>query len=256
MSVIQDLSKKQILECLSEAIRRGVPATMTCRVGSDWQNLHTRMIHQAAEGLWLAYPTSATGPVPEIAAGLAVGLSFKLKHHKHIVNTTVEEVAVLELGDGQKGPALRVPVPYRVYRVQRRAYNRVEVPRNRSVLATFWRGGLPAAAQANQMGLTWEAWVTNVSAGGFQVRLSGRNAPELEVGDLFGVRIDLGQDFKDVVINAQFRQQHDDERGVTYQGFQFIGLHESSRGREMLRRIAGVVCEFQRLEGRRHDSVA
>jgi c-di-GMP-binding flagellar brake protein YcgR len=229
---------------------------VTCQINSEWKNLRSKALQRTSQGLWLEYPACGEDPAVEIGPGTKLGLSFKLKHHKHIFNAIVEEVGQAESPDGRPTRAIRLPIPYRVHRVQRRAYQRVDVPRNRSVLGTFWRGGLSAAAQANQLGLVWEAWLTNISAGGFQVRLSGRSAPDLEVGDLVGVRIDLGQDYRDVLVNAQFRQQHEDGRGVAYQGFQFIGLHESTRGREMLRRIAGIVCEFQRIEGRRHDNVA
>lgn len=256
MSIVQHLSPRQIQECLDEAIRRQAPISLTCRTGTQWHNLHTKFLHSTPQALWLEYPTGAQDPVPEIAEGMELGLSFKLKHHKHILNTIVEAVGQFGLADAAEVRAIGVASPQRVQRVQRRAYHRVDVPRNRSVLATFWPGGLPAAAAGNATALNWEGWVTNISAGGFQVRIGGRNAPDLDVGDLVGVCIDLGQEYEEVLADAKFRQQRRDERGVTYQGFQFVGLNETSQGREMLRRIAGVVCEFQRFQSPSRNSVA
>jgi len=255
MTIVQQLSVRQIHECLDEAVRREVPVCLTCRTGTQWHNLHTRILHSTPEAVWLEYP-AADGPVPEITQGIEVGLSFKLKHHKHIFNATVQAVEELGLAGAAAVRAIGVAAPQRLQRVQRRAYHRVDVPRNRSVLATFWSGGLPAATGEGGAPLNWEGWVTNISAGGFQVRIGGQNAPDFEVGDLVGVRIDLGQEYKEVLADARFRQQHMDERGVTYQGFQFVGLNETSQGREMLRRIAVIVCEFQRFQSPSRNSVA
>jgi hypothetical protein len=256
MAIVQRLSARQIEESLDEAMQRHIPVSMTCRTGLEWHNLHSKILHRTPQSVWLEYPAEAEGFMPEISVGCPLGLSFKLKHHKHIFNAVVEAAGEFGLAGEAKMRAIRVATPQRLVRVQRRAYHRVEVPRNRSVLATFWHGGLLAAAGTKDRPLNWEGWVTNISAGGFQVRLSGRNAPDLEVGDLVGVCIDLGQEYKQVLVDARFRQQHLDERGVTYQGFQFIGLNETIQGREMLHRIAGIVCEFQRFQSPGHHGVA
>ena len=130
-----------------------------------------------------------------------------------------------------------------------------DVPRNRSALATFWRGGVggPPNDLADRS-LTWEGWVTNISAGGFQVRTTSQGSLPLEVNDVVGVRIDLGQEYDAILAEAQFRQETCGERGVTLLGFQFVGLNDSSEGRETLRCLGRIVCDFQRLQGRRRTS--
>lgn len=255
MPIMERLGARQIHECLAETICREAPVVLTCRIGDQWYNCHAKILRQADDKLWLECPTSAQEPVPEIAVGLPIGLSFKLRHHKHVFNAVVEAVGPFRLDDGPELHALCVSKPAGMQRIQRRAYNRVEVPRNRSALATFWWGGLAGSPdEPAARGLTWEGWITNISAGGFQVRTAGQGSPALEVADLVGVRIDLGQDFETVLADAQFRQESRDERGMTLMGFQFVGLNESAEGRETLRRIGKIVCEFQRLQGRRHAS--
>ena len=93
--------------------------------------------------------------------------------------------------------------------------------------------------------------MTNISAGGFQVRTARQRAPQLEAGDVVGVRIELGQEYEPVLADAQLRHEDTDDRGVTLMGFQFVALSQYAEGRDALRRISKIVCGFQRLQGRR-----
>ncbi|MDY7010903.1 MAG: PilZ domain-containing protein [Planctomycetota bacterium] len=249
MPLIQELDRSQIDMCLSEAVRRQVPVSMTCRIRGVWYNLRSGIIRQSCDKLWLKFPANQADTAedrPEITEGLMLGLTFKLGHHKHIFNTPIKAVCPIATDSGESLIAVCVPVPSNIQRVQRRAYCRVDVPPNRSVLATFWYGG-----QNGDKSLKWEGWVTNISAGGFQVRLPNRSAPNLSIGDVIGVRIKVGQEFKPVSADAQFRQCISDGRGVVMLGFQFVGLNESQRGRETLERIGQIVRGFRRHQGRR-----
>ncbi len=249
MALIQELNRGQIDTCLNEAIRRKVPVSVTCRVGGLWYNLRSGIIKQGQDKLWLQFPTSRSGTEPEITEGLMLGFTFKLGHHKHIFNTPVEAICQVKVDAGQTNNAVCVPVPLKMQRVQRRAYNRVNIPANRSVLATFWHGG-----QDGDRSIKWEGWVTNISGGGFQIRLPNRTAPDVDTGDIIGVCIKVGQEFESVLADAQFRQRIDDDRGVVLMAFQFVGLNESQRGQETLGRISRIVREFQRHNGRRRTA--
>jgi len=252
MPIIQELSRKQLDASLSEAVRRRVPVAVTCRVRDNWCNLRSQILRAGADRLWLAYPARDGEPPVAMDGGFRLGVAFKIKHHKHIFNAVVVSVGEVRCPSGPTTVAgVCVERPGQMQRVQRRAYYRVEVPRSRSILATFWLGG-----QHVQAGSTWEGWITDLSAGGFQVRLTNHGAADLEVGDVVGVRIDLGQEYEPVVADAQFRHQTTDERGVVHMGFQFVGLNESAHGRRMLLRIGTVVCQFQRRGGRRPGSAA
>jgi len=256
MPIVQRLRTGQMAECLSEAVGREIPVLLTCRSDEQWHTLRTKILRSDTTGLWVDYPCCDFAPMPEIAPGLQIGLSFKLKHHKHILNTVVEAVGQFALAGGEQVRAVQAAAARRMQRIQRRAYHRVGVPNNRSVLVTFWPGGLSAARSSEGIEVAWEGWVTNLSAGGFQVRIATHGAPELEVGDLLGVQIDLGQEFQAVLADAQFRQEVIDERGVRLQGFQFVGLNESEHGQNVLRRIGELVCEFHCFQDRRHVSRA
>jgi len=258
MALVEGLSRPRIDECLSEAFGRQVPVAITFRVERQWYSLHTRILQRTGEKLYLEYPKDAEGDVPLIGEGLPVGLSFKIKHHKYLFSAVVDSVGRFQLDGGSEVGVLCVAKPGKVQRVQRRAYHRAPVPRNRSVLATFWAGGLSAApANDSEHALTWEGWLVDISAGGFQVRTAARGAPQMETDDVVGVRIDLGQEYEPVLADAQLRHVALGEGGVQLMGFQFIGLNETPEGRNTLWRIGQVVCEFQRLADRRQaDTVA
>jgi c-di-GMP-binding flagellar brake protein YcgR len=253
MAIIQELSQHQIKESLQELIRRAAPLAVTCHAGSTWFYSHSRVLQQTDGRLWLEYPSNAEGPVPTIEASMPLGMSFKVRHHKHVFNTVVEAVGHFSTASSGQVKAISIAVPSRMQRIQRRAYNRVEVPRSRSVLATFWQGGMAASPPVK---LTWEAWVTNLSAGGCQVRASQHSLPELEEGELVGIRLDLGQGYEPVLADAQLRHVEKDERGVALLGYQFVGLNDTAQGRDMLRRIGQAVLDFQRLAPRRQAESA
>ncbi len=252
MPIIQELAHERIIEALQEAHRREAPVALTCRVGATWHSLRSRILSIVGDNVYLEQPEAAEDRAPALGVGQAVGLSFKIKHHKHIFTAQIEEFTNTAGDTDPVAAAMRISVPQRMQRVQRRAYFRVDVPRNRSVLATFWEGGLGGAPGGEDSPApSWEGWLTNVSAGGFQVRLTSRIAPQLDMGDVVGVRIEMGQEFKTIQADAQFRHEIHDDDGVVMLGFQFVGLGHSRAGRETLRRIGRIVCEFQRLAGRR-----
>jgi len=248
MALIEELTKQQIETYLDETIRREIPVNMSFRVKNRWYNLRTRIIKRDKKRLWLEYPTDKDRP-EKIDVGLALGLAFKLGRHKHIFTATIQNLCNVHTSDTDTLRLICIPIPSRVQRVQRRAFIRVAVPSSRSILVTFWLGG----KDANQL-VRWEGWMTNISAGGFQLRMPSRSAPDLTIDDIVGVRIEIGQDYEPILVDARFRNLLHDERGVTLMGFQFLGLNDSQQGRKTLQRISRIVCSFQKIQCRRQVS--
>jgi len=249
MALIEELNQRQAEARLDEAIRKKIPLAMSFRVKNHWYNLHTRIVGREQGKLWLEYPTDQECP-EKIEAGLVLGLTFKLGHHKHIFTAPIQAVSCVRTSDAHDGSILIcVPVPAKLQRVQRRAYIRVTVPPSRSILVTFWLGG----KDGNQS-IRWEGWMTNISAGGFQLRLPSRFAPDINIGDVVGARIEIGQDHEPIIVEARVRNLLNDERGVAMMGFQFLGLNESQQGRKTLQRISRIVRGFQKIQNRRQVS--
>jgi c-di-GMP-binding flagellar brake protein YcgR len=247
MSSIQELSNQQMDEAVAEAVDRRVPVVVTVQKGRTWQIIPARALALRDLHLLLEL-SSAGGAAPwEFAPAEKVGVSFKLKHHKHIFTATV-----VGLEEGKAGGVLAVCRPSRMQRLQRRAYIRAEVPANRIVRASFWLGGQTAEPTgASPTTPVWSGRVVNISAGGFQLHVDTAAAGDVEIGDMVGVRIVFGMGEQAVYADAEVR--HIEPLGPKAMvGFRFLGLDQTHDGRGGLQIIATKVAEYERLaEGTR-----
>jgi c-di-GMP-binding flagellar brake protein YcgR len=251
MATLQELTHRQINEAIQAATERNVPATVTIRAGQSWANLHSRLMALRDEHVLIAKPSSDDGPSrPEFHPADKIGLSFKLKHHKHIFTATVAGTERLGV-DEQAEPLLSLCWPTRMHRLQRRAFLRVDVPPNRIIRASFWLGGWqaePAGTSPDRP--VWSGRVSNLSAGGFQLVASHHVTRSVEVGETVGLRLAFGAGRNTVYADAQLRHMAaaDDEALI---GFQFLGLAQTREGRQALHVISAQVAELQRLQNPR-----
>ncbi len=245
MSYVNELTNEQINEVISLAAEKQVPVSITIRAGERWVNYRSRAI--AADDahliLQMPIPDGLEEPI-EFHRAQQLGLSFKLKHHKHIFASRVAEVNLPGTEAGMT--AISVCQPTRMQRLQRRAYERVDVPPGRIVRAAFWLGG----CEAEPAGTTpetpvWSGRVTNISAGGFMVQTADRLEDAIGIGDIVGVRISFGADVETVYADAQFRHMEENGEGFTLLGMQFLGLGQSEERKNALSLIVGKVTEFQ-----------
>ena len=248
MTNLRDLPCHQINEAIGSALERKVPVAVTFQHDGAWWSVHSRVVHVEGAHLLLEFPRTQDGQaVPALQPADRAGVSFKLKHHKHIFTATV--VGVEEAPDPNGGGSmrvLRVCSPTKMLRLQRRMFQRVDVPPNRIVRASFWLGGCsdePSGTTPDRP--VWSGRVVNLSAGGFQVATGDDVGPSLEVGDNVGVRIAFGAADETVYANAQFRHL-EEVGGQRHLGFQFVGLAQSHEGRDALQLIGGKVAQYQR----------
>jgi c-di-GMP-binding flagellar brake protein YcgR len=246
MAKLQEMTQEQISDVLKGAIERQVPVTVTLKRGNAWVSCHTRLVS-------IQDPHVLLGPLhvhdgekmPQIQPAEKVGLSFKLKHYKHIFTVT----AVGNESTEGAVDSLAVCFPNSMHRLQRRAYIRAEVPHGRIVRASFWLGGRdnePEHADPNQP--VWSGRLTNISAGGFQL-IAGSDTDTdmwcLEEGETVGARIAFEAGSESVYVDAQFRRT-DQVNGQTLLGFQFVGLAQDRKGRQGLQYISAKVAEYHR----------
>jgi len=247
MPTLQHLNNRQIDEVVEAASQRQVPVTITVRSDSGWMNMRSRLLCTRNSHLCLSLPAPDDGgePYPFQPADKA-GVSFKLKHHKHIFTATVAGTGDAELADGTKQSVLELCSPTRMHRLQRRAFLRVDVPPNRIVRASFWMGGRdaePAGGRPDQP--IWSSRVTNISAGGFQATCEDDAIASLDVGEAVGVHVRFGTEDETVYADAQLRHLQEED-GKLYVGFQFVGLAQTREGRDALQLISTKVAQFQR----------
>lgn len=249
MPTLQELTVEQINEAMEGAVQKHLPLTLTAESENRWVNLRSRAIALSAEHLIIEPPTMDDGMTPyELALAEKVGISFKLKHHKHIFSARVAGTATVPLEDATEAAGVRICCPTRMHRLQRRAYIRADVPANRIVRASIWLGGResePAGTTADRP--VWSGQVKNISAGGFAMRTSKHAAATLDVNDIVGVRMAFGAARETIYADAQFRHAEDDG-DMVLMGLQFIGLTQSREGLATLQFISAKVGEFQRAD--------
>ena len=248
MSALQELNPTQANEALVAACQKRIPVTVMLRRGEAWLNMRSRFLATDGGQLILELPwVDQTGAVDDFAADEELGVSFKHKHHKHLFNTTVLATREFRGPEGNT-QVMSVGCPTAMQRIQRRAYQRVSVPPNRIVRASFWLGGRerePAGTTENRP--VWSGRVMNISAGGFQLGAPENVGMALELGEMVGLHMTFGASGETLFADAQFRHCEQAEQG-TLMGFQFIGLGQTAEGKDALRIIADKVREYQRFE--------
>ena len=264
MAVLQELNAGQIEEVIGGAVQRTVPAIITIRTENTWVNLHSRMLGVREHHVLLALPDIEEGETPhEFVPAERIGVSFKLKHYKHIFSGTIVAQDRITLEDGTSIPVLAVVAPARMQRLQRRAFLRVDVPANRIVRASFWLGGRDAEPSGTSVDRpVHSGQVTNLSAGGFQLATDPHAVENIEIGETVGVRLRFGTGGDTVYADAQFRHCELDmerdipghRRGRALLGFQFLGLTETPEGRIVMQVLSSKVSEFHRLTSKRASS--
>ncbi len=247
MPYLQELSTPQIDEAITAACDKHVPLTVTIRDSGRWITLRSRFLRVDQGHILIEYPQVEEGQPPhEFAPADKIGITFKLKHYKHITMVTTVGPRTMKLPDGTDAHVLCVCCPLKMHRAQRRAYLRVDIPPNRVVRVSFWQGGVEAEPTGGpEDDPVWSGRVSNLSAGGFQVVADAALAETLETGDFIGVHISFGAGSDWVRADAQFR--HVQVTGEScLLGFQFVGLEQTPQGRKTLTSISQTVAELRR----------
>jgi len=240
------LDSRQIDQAIKDAVERRIPAALTVRRDGRWVTLHAQFLAQREGHLLLELPASPEGSPPPFEPADKVGLTFKLKHHKHICSVTTAGVQRVRFDDGRELPVLSAWVPTRLQRLQRRAFERVDVPANRVVRASFWLGthqDEPTGGSADRC--VWVGRVANLSAGGFRLLAEAPTAEALDVGDTVGLRLSFAVAEEAVYADAQIRHVETDA-GSAVLGFQFIGLDQTAKGKRAMELLAAKIAEYQR----------
>lgn len=252
MSVMDELSPRDIRDILAEAVTRQAPVVVTVQVQGRWCNSHSSLTGKDAQRLVLDMPLNEAGATHEFAPGEQVGVSFKLKHHKYVfLAEVVGQQGPDDPGDRLSSPRLVLKHPLRMQRLQRRAYIRAEVPAGAVVRCSFWIGGLAAEPSGTSPDRpVWSARIVDISAGGFQARTADQTVFSIETGFAVGVRVLFGPGKEAIFADALIRHVAPDGDGAVI-GFQFVGLEQSDEGRRTLKDISYHAAEFQHIAERR-----
>lgn len=249
MAKLQELTSRQIDEAVVAAVDKQVPVTVNVRRDKVWHHLHSRLLGLRDSHMFLAIPQAYEGGEDlEFSPAEKLGLSFKLKHHKHVFSAITVGKETLEISGQGSVDVLSVCIPSKMQRLQRRAYQRVSVPEGKVVRVSFWVGTAgEEPSGGNPSRPVWSGRVTDLSAGGFQLIVEDDEVWDLEVGESVGLRVAFGVGGQTVYADAQFRHRTEQD-GKAVMGFQFLGLAHDRKSREVLQVLSAKVAEFQRIE--------
>jgi len=240
---------------LQWAVQRKTAINVSLLTDDCWHSLRSHLIHfDPDQGLLqIAYPISSSdGPPPELPPGEQLGISFRRGHKKCVFVSPVIMRRTDTTSTGKRMDTLLVRVPREMRELQRRAYQRIDVPPDRFIAVKLWQGGLTSPDETS-----WPLCagrLTNVSVGGILVDIRVDQNPRLSVGDIVGLEITVTQGQTPLLAEAQYRHctmTGSDRIGL---GLQFLGLEHDLPHRASITQIADFVRSLQRGNTRQGSS--
>jgi len=245
MASLEKTSAEETQQVIAGTAARAVPTTVTVRAGTRWVVFTARAVAAENGSLWLAMPAAIDGDDPEPLLGdQEVGISFRVYNHRYFFSTRVTGFETHQRRDGSEVPAVLVIAPTEMEKLGRRAYTRADVPSGCIARAVIWPGGHENQSEMNAPERpVWAGKITNLSAGGFQIRTEASGLSFFEPGDIIGARLTFGSEGKPIETDAQFRYGSPDG-SMSLLGFRFLGLGRTPDGMAALETIAGLVKQF------------
>ena len=221
---------------LAWAAERHVDVNVTQCVDGSWQTFRAVFAKFDAEANTIVLQELSDKESGETApqSDLTVGVAFRRGHKKCLFTTTIA---------GQDGDTLLLREPESVRAVQRRAYQRVNIPTHRFIPVKIWEGGLPNSGEVCFP--VCSGRVANISMGGVLVDIRADQNPRLQDGDMVGVEIIRRPDVRPLLLDGQFRHCVNENDRVSL-GLQFLGLEHDLPGRSSLSEVAEYVRGVRR----------
>lgn len=199
------------------------------------------MLDADVKSLWITYPHSDHGPADyAFSPGGRVGITFRSGFQRFLFSANI--AAVEESGTA----ALQLDLPEELQVSERRVGLRVEMPALATVEASIWLGGRQVRHdEVDVVVPVWSGRVLDLSEGGCYVRTNREISRYIEIGDIVGLQLTIGQGDapEQILIDAQFCRS-DPDGEMLMVGLQFIDIEESQQTREAHEMIKAKLREF------------
>ena len=244
------VSPRDATTIFDRAVQEHALAVLTLQSGDDWHSFKSRFLERDAKSRFfvLDYQASGSAPLPALAPGQYLGISFRQKSRKLLFATVVEAKGNFILDQKTSVPAVRYRWPDTITELQRRAYYRTPVRDDMTLLVSLWPGGLRARGDAQTSALrVATGQLSDMSCGGALVRLHQPGPPDWAPDQTLGVELQLPDGRTPILVDALFRGARSDEPGGLSAAIQFVGLELTVDGRLVLQRLANSVQRLHRL---------
>lgn len=250
MNDVEILKSEELREVLEKAVQKNTAAVLSHLSKGQWHT--TNIALRAMTGHTLHVETiEQESPHPvNIEINQPVGLCIHQEFNKYIFETVV---IGFETSKSQtKGQRILLDLPESIDRMQRRAYNRTQVPKSLNVRVLFWHRGYSDESRQVPLENYWQGSLLNISAGGIQIAVDFDQKPNFKIGQLVGLQFTPMSYQKPIHVEGQVRHIAQGVEGQKFCiGIEFIGLEASGQGRRKLRRIINTINNYEKKNRRR-----
>ncbi len=230
---------KETQNLLHTALMKKMPLTITKKQGEDWEMYKSHILSIHGHRMVITMPEAREEQTPiQAEKGQEIAISFKKGYNKCLFTSRIISSGRTEVDAGKFTETLMIYIPEQVEKIQRRVYERTQVPDGDSINVNFW----PINDSKNR----YTGELTDLSGGGIGVTVSKEIVPDIEAEQHCTVQFVPLPGHEPIIASAIYRHISDPEDGVKKIGFQFIGLETSEQGRMILRRIGRVVTIYDR----------
>ena len=241
---IEVLEKKELMDCLDEAVTGHRVGIMTYLARGKWQITRVGFVSVSDHAVILEVLAKDKSDFERIQVNQPIGMSFQHDFTKYIFESSVLGIESL-VNIGKQGKLL-LKIPEQISKVHRRAYQRQSVPDNLTVKVLFWHRGYLDQVKTAPLEHYWQGRVMDVSAGGMRLIMSLDMQDCFSIGQLVGLQFTPMSYQKPILLEGHIRYMRDEpDRKQLYIGVEFLGLEASPEGRDILQRLLGVVNEYQ-----------
>ena len=232
------------LECknlLEVVLDKALPLTITNKTDDNsWHVFKSNLLSIHAGRIEITQPVSkADNCAMEAVAGQEIAVTFKKGYNKCLFVSRVISQSQFELPDTTVVSSITLYRPEQIEKIQRRAYDRTEVPSDEPVIVTFWA--------SDDRKKTYQAELLNISAGGVGIRMPESDMPQWQDNQQCDMHFVPLPGQEPIVTQGRFRHNTEVSRdGNVSVGFQFVGLELTEHGRSLLRRIGRIVTVYQK----------
>ncbi|MBI9017132.1 MAG: PilZ domain-containing protein [Phycisphaerae bacterium] len=231
------------MECkglLETAMQKSLPLTITHKNGDLWQVHKSQIVDIQRHRMVITEPQAQAGQTPvQWSPGSEVAVTFKKGYNKCVFVSRVITEEQYEVEPGVKTACMLIYCPEQIEKVQRRSFERTEVPSTENVVVTFWPSNDASAKHYGKL--------VNLSAGGIGVTMPEQDVPNFHADQQCDIQFVAMPGQEPIVAQGRFRHvARDSGVGLPIVGFQFIGLELSDQGRSTMRRIGRIVTIYSR----------
>ena len=250
MSGTQTIDKERLDRMLVRAVEEKQRLILTHHSPQGWRTFKAHFVKSVPASRTLVIQTHLSRDLPDAALPRereVLGVTFRSGHKKSMFASNVESIK----RQGNHG-MVSLHWPDQIKQMQRRAYERVEPPRNAAIAVRLWQAGDPREPITEDRVVRYGQLV-DLSAGGMRVKVA--DVSDFEPSAVYRCVFSPKPGKPTLCADAFVRHQEaaDADHGRACVGFQFVGLETSTQGRRTLDCLAQTVSQFQRADTRRRS---